>query len=551
MNDRTDFGWFLYGSDNPAAELTNVSLSGGVFHATTGTNPNLFLLETGNPEAARLGKTGSNFPIDANTYRLFAIRMNINGSPQATLAWNRNNLWDGTQTRSGIFTLSPGWRTYLVDLPALGTLSGSEPWNGLIRSLQFSPSYLNPYNIDIDWIRLVNVNSALCRQVTWTGYSGAVDLYLVSGGVETLLASGVSNGGTSAGCSTLGSGYNFYAGALAAGTYQVRAKRAGSADATSSSSYVVNGIPLLTLTSPSEEGSSDDFATTVLGNAWDMNATSDVDQYFGLNGVPSITPVAAETPAGASLGSVQVYLATSAPAQPGLVGDPILQPLSTRGDAQKIDPTKYRILTVEVGIPNLARSMVNGSVARIAWRVAGGINYSVTDDIVINSRQGANVMDKINLDLADRSVLPIEPTSPSQLGWVPGSSGGIDRFRFDPHEFSPPTPFYVRRIKLAALERVNSGSNYTIQWTASENGTVTLYYDPDKNILNGNHVLIGSASASAGSFVWTAPTLPLGEYYIYAVVDDGQGNANAVYSKWPIVVGKAPPSAPPNIRLIF
>ena len=76
MNERTDFGWFLYGSDNPSPDLTNVSFSNGIFSATTGTNPNLFLLETGNPYAARLGKTGSNHPIDANTYQLLAIRMN-------------------------------------------------------------------------------------------------------------------------------------------------------------------------------------------------------------------------------------------------------------------------------------------------------------------------------------------------------------------------------------------------------------------------------------------------------------------------------------------
>src|SRR5262245_44786474 len=83
MNERTDFGWFLYGADLPAPEVTvhADSFSSGFFHGTTGTNPNLFLLETGNPFAARLGKTGTNYPIDANYYRLVAIRMWIDGSP--------------------------------------------------------------------------------------------------------------------------------------------------------------------------------------------------------------------------------------------------------------------------------------------------------------------------------------------------------------------------------------------------------------------------------------------------------------------------------------
>ena len=44
---------------------------------------------------------------------------------------------------------------------------------------------------------------------------------------------------------------------------------------------MVNDAPTLTITAPSEEGSTDDFATTILGNP-DMNALSDVDQVFGL-----------------------------------------------------------------------------------------------------------------------------------------------------------------------------------------------------------------------------------------------------------------------------
>src|SRR5258707_407135 len=119
MNERTDLGWFLYGSDNPSPDLTNGSVSGGNFSPTTGTSPNLFLLETGIPFAARLGKTGGNYPIDTTYYRMLAIRMNINGAPQSVLTWNRNNLWDGSDTSSNTIQLTPGWRTYLVDMPTL------------------------------------------------------------------------------------------------------------------------------------------------------------------------------------------------------------------------------------------------------------------------------------------------------------------------------------------------------------------------------------------------------------------------------------------------
>ena len=195
---------------------------------------------------------------------------------------------------------------------------------------------------------------------------------------------------------------------------------------------------------------------------------------------------------------------------------------------------------MEFGIPNLARSMNLGSVARIAWRVAGGTD-SVSDDIVFNSRVGANVMDKFIVDMADRFVLPIEQGS--QAGWVPGSSGtpGIDRFRFDPHEFSPATPFFIRRVKLAALESAGSGSVYTIRWWASEgNGTVIWYYDTDRNPSNGR-TLIGSAATSAGQFNWTVPGLAFSQYYIYAEVNDNQGNLNGTYSRWPMILAALNP----------
>ena len=553
MNERTDFGWFLNGSDPPLPQLSNVAFTGGIFSATTGNGPNLFLLETGNPNAASLGKTGTVYPIDANTYHLFAVRMRIdpNTPTQATLSWNRTNLYDGTFTTSNTFNVTPAvWRTYLIDLQTLGVSGGPIPWSGLIRSLQFNPSFQTAFTLQIDWIRLVSVNASLCRQVTWSGLTnGQFDLYLSADNgnttATTLLAQSVANSTASNGCAALASGYNFYAGGLAAGSYKVIARRTSDgATFASASTYVVNDAPTLTFISPSAEGSTDDFATTQLANAWDMDATTDVEQASNVTGQTINTSFAAETPAGVSLGNVRAYVATST-ATSG-VGDPILVPLAARGDTHRIDPSRYRILTVELGIPNAPRNINNGSIARVLWRVVGGNDYTVSDDIIFNTRAGVNVMDKINLDMADRSVLSIEASSPSQLGWA----GSIDRFRFDPHEYSAAVTFYVKRIKLAALERVNSGSTYTFQWTASKpNGTVSLYYDSDRDPSNGN-AFIATVATSAGSYVWNVPVVPLKEYYIYAVINDGQGNVNATYARWPIVIGQQPPLAPPNIRIL-
>jgi hypothetical protein len=554
MNQRTDFGWFLHGVDNPPSGMSNVSFSGGIFSANTGASANVFLLEPGNPNAARLGKVGSNHPINAGVFRLLALRMNVAGGSQSSVVWHSDTIWNSSPN-IGAFNHSQGWRTYLIDLQTLALNPGSSAWANTVRTLQI---YFSGSSVQIDWARLVNVDASLCRRVTWSGFPANVDIYLdtdASPGGEWLLAPNVASNTASAGCSAAGQGYNFYAGGLAPGNYHLAVRPAGGGTLTRSPSfYLVNAIPTLTITSPSDEGSADDFATTVLGNPWDMNATSDVAQFFNISN-PAITTINAETPGGTPLPGTRVLWGTSTQAQPNRAGDPNFATLWF-SPTVRIDPARYRILTAEFGVPNMPRSVNTGSIARIVWRVAGDPQgMGVSDDIIFNHRAGANVLDKFSVDMADRSVLRIEQGS--TMGWVPGNSAnpGLDIFRFDVHEFSSPTPFYVTRLKLAALERVAPGGSYTIRWTVSEpSGTVTLYRDTDKDPSSGR-VMIGSkgAAGTTDAFVWNSNIPSSGQYFIYVEFNDGQGNVNGAYARWPIVIG-APLggflTTPGNLRVI-
>ena len=154
--------------------------------------------------------------------------------------------------------------------------------------------------------------------------------------------------------------------------------------------------------------------------------------------------------------------------------------------AAPIDPKRYRIATIEMGLPD-ERNINGGSIARIVWRQKGESAETVSEDIIVNHRSGANVLDTISVDM---KTLPIEPGagSPSHSGW----DGTIDQFRVDPHEFTPSTEFWVRRVKLAALER--AGSSYRIAWTydAQNSGaTLTLGYDSDGDGFNGTRIVNG------------------------------------------------------------
>ncbi len=318
MKQLTDFGWFLYGVDQPASNLSNISFNGGVFSATTATNdPILFLLDTPIPGTAPIGKTGANFPIDAGKYTILAFRMSVGTSSAAQIFWSKDNMFADT-TCAGNIPVYPGWRIYVQKIPSLTLFSGTNPWAGLIRMLRFDPTVAAGDPLQLNWVRLVNDDAAQYRAITWSG-ANPVDIYLdndgnAGNGNLGAIATGVS-----------GSSYNFYVGALPVGDYWVAITPAGGNPATSSSyspgHYHVDGTPTLAFTSPSEEGSADDFATTQLGNPWDMDALTDIDHDEGVSSLFTAS-VAAQNEAGTSLGTVGVIQGVSSPALPGNVGRP-------------------------------------------------------------------------------------------------------------------------------------------------------------------------------------------------------------------------------------
>ena len=539
MNQRSDLGWFLNSVDFPQHGFSSFTFSGGLFSGTIGADPNVWLLETNFPNLPPIGKNGAAFPINADVYRVVAIRMRTPADGQYMLFyWTTNTMHDppGLQV-SNVVTTTPGWRIYFVDLATLGLLSGSEAWNGTKRSLRLDPAQDHAAaggQIEIDWVRLVDNQPALFRTVSWTG-SGAVNIHLdndQNSGNGTLGAVALGASGNS---------YSLNVGALAPGNYYVAIQPAGGgAFDYSTGFYQVNAPATLTVTSPSEEGSADDFATTHLNNPWDMTGSDDIDHSINLSAASIATIPGAETESGTPLGNITTLFGTSAlgdfsnPAACAQFAKPVVYPLhrNVRGALHRIDPNRYRIFTAEIGLPNKPRDLCGGSIVRVVWNVAGEPSESYSWGITLNSRGGANVVNKLNFDMA---AIPIDPGSPSQSGWVPGTSSfpGISSFRIDPHEFANPTSFYIKSVKLAAFETAHT--SYTVRWTASKTGgTVRVYYDTDKN--PSSKTLIGSTSASApnGSLNWNTSGLPQNAaFYVYVEFDDGT-NVNGVYGKWPV-----------------
>ena len=75
MNQRSDLGWWLNSVDYPQHGFSSFNFSGGLFSGTIAADPNVWLLETNFPNLSTVGKNGAAFPINADVYRVVAIRM--------------------------------------------------------------------------------------------------------------------------------------------------------------------------------------------------------------------------------------------------------------------------------------------------------------------------------------------------------------------------------------------------------------------------------------------------------------------------------------------
>jgi hypothetical protein len=219
-----------------------------------------------------------------------------------------------------------------------------------------------------------------------------------------------------------------------------------------------------------------------------------------------------------------------------------------RGRNYRIDTSRYRILTLEMGIAG-ARDVNLGSIARLVWKRSDETLENVSEDIIVNHRQGVSSLDRIVLDMADRTVLPLEPGagSPSRSGWT----GLVDNFRVDPHEFADARQFWVRRVKLAALERAYG--SYTVRWrldgVTDPTTRVAIYADTDNAGFNGTLVAqnlqYDNAGDGTGSYVWNLSGVAAGTYFLHVRATTSGGTVlNQQYARWPITVSATPISTP-------
>ncbi len=100
-------------------------------------------------------------------------------------------------------------------------------------------------------------------------------------------------------------------------------------------------------------------------------------------------------------------------------------------------------------------------------------------------------------------------------------------------------------------------SEFTIIWMDSDfddDAEISLYYDTLNYGFNGILIIEGlgeDADGSSGFYTWNTTNIPLGEYYIYGICDDGINEPVKRYSSYPVFINHtALNNEPPTIVIV-
>jgi hypothetical protein len=283
---------------------------------------------------------------------------------------------------------------------------------------------------------------------------------------------------------------------------------------TISGPVTVKEAPRVDITAPSRTSGAD-YATSVLGDPWDMCNSSDISRTNEIESLRFANCIASYTD------DLATHQTTP------LTGDPQLT-LRTGAfyDDKRtpIDTLRYRYVTYRYK-ENRTQDTMRGSVNRFVFWPNVPQDNTTLHAVVTNEG-----WETYSVDLANAPVEPTTPRTWTQTGYAP-------YFRFDPNEF-PGEKVSGELDYILLTSQPWADQSYTIQWsrTGGDAGaTVRLYADTDLDPHNGK-TFIGQTIMNAGSFLWNTAGVAEGNYYIFMELSDGASGTRNQYSEVPIRV---------------
>ncbi|OFW22600.1 MAG: hypothetical protein A3G21_24605 [Acidobacteria bacterium RIFCSPLOWO2_12_FULL_66_21] len=499
---------------------TDFAVSGGLAGGTTtpvgsANNSTIEMLYRGNYGLVNPGRNGVNLPIDTAKYTKLAARISDSGTGENPRVYWAHQAWGdpaaidaGVGAGAGLRYLPHtglGFRILAADMTEsnLGVLWTSGVARGLRINLNSEHSGQQMF---VDWVRLTygdDMPGAAVQAIQWTGGSGAATIDVIDAGGTIVNVAGSVTGGS----------YNWNYGVLPPGAYTLRVTTADGT--TSAQAFTINAPPAIRVTDPSRTSGAD-YATTVLGNAWDMSSASDIQASANLSDV---------TFAGGQLNATGNF-------------DPSVTLLNNSNNATAIDTSKYRYLTYRMQIDDPFDGA--SALASVAWASTSALDagsVTFTRPVVIWPGAHSYTVDLASLTEANGGL---DPRFGAER--VPWTTNSKKQFRFDPHEY-PSRVFHLDDVKLTAMP-VADGT-YTIHYAGSDadagdTPTVALFYDTDQDPSNGKTAIVSGLTLSAsGAYAWDTTGVPPGTYYVYAEASDGVQSTGA-YSDAPLQIAAAP-----------
>jgi hypothetical protein len=527
-------------------DRSSFSSSGDLWSIQGQSDPYVWFLNPGIEKTQEALHLGDRFPIDANKYRLFSVKLCSNASDGGVLYWYLDQ-FGADPLRIGYrdppFAVDSGCKLYVIDLSSVAH-QHDQAWSGTIKGFRFDPvNFTSGVTIELDWARLTTADTSNIVPMDWANITTGTNLtfYLNEScsSIDAMPIGIISRDGNESGT------FNWGASLIAngdpstpyplpesfePGEYTVLMRIDGAGDPICAAETLeIRKAPILTIQKPSMY-SGPDYATEIVGDPWGMANAGD---FILMNDIPS------------SSFANGLWDATS-----GISGDP----WAHMNVPTSIDASTYKYVTMRMWLEGQAQGIQQFvSIHRwVWWYTSPAVDSVTTDEMLI--KEGWQTY---SFDLSEAYI---DPASPPGSGW----SGNPIVFRNDIHEEPRAMDFHIDFITLTGDEMISSGDIFRIIYELdSEHGVdLTFYYDTDRDPENGGRVLmtqhtpgpnalyfpviglnIQSASfpqpeidlLTGASWFWDTTSVPAGTYYVSIDADDGV-NTSTWYSEVPVIV---------------
>ena len=407
------------------------------------------------------------------------------------------------------FGLKAGWNTYVLSPGA--SVYGGWPlaWGGSVNGLRLAVSPgTTGSDFALDWFRVVQPASGASFSFANPGGGGA-DLIWDSDGDNGNNTSGQTNWGVLAKVS--GASGTADLSGLPAGSYRIGVRRSGTM---ANWTNVTLAAPLPRIITPNAVGDRD-YATTVLGNPWDMNGPDDVAAVGNATNVSY---------AGGQLAATNTS------------NDPYVHLKLGPGG---IDSRIYRNFTITSdydGTFDLRDIAGGGTMGRVVWSRSDGRGGQTGPVLTYSGPR------TLSFDMGQPDNQLLEPTNPGSSFL---SNNAITVLRWDPNEDRGARRWYVKDVQLRS-DFATTGS-FPIVWqdgAYAQGGTATLVADTDRTGCNGRTVASGvTVNQGQNTTVWNTSGVPAGRYWLCLTITRG-GAVTSGYAGGVLVVGADPPTGP-------